>query len=71
LTVRVKGTTAKVTLEARNLAADIAELQGGGIVRAPSTGGADNIAKFELVGKQHGNFVISIRLVSPASPPRL
>ena len=70
LTVHVKGSTAKLSLEARNLAADIAELQGGGIVRALSTGGTDNVARFELVGKQRGNFVISIRLVSPASPPR-
>jgi len=71
LTVRVKGSSAKLSLEARNLAPDIADLQGGATVRAQSAGGADNVAKFEVVGKQHGNFVISIRLLSPASPPRL
>jgi len=70
LTTRVKGTTTKVNLEARNLAPDVAELQGGTPVRAVSTGGADNVASFELVGKQHGNFVISIRLVAPLSVPR-
>ena len=70
LTVRVRGSTAKVSLEARNLAPEIADLQGGATVRAASSGGTDNSAKFELVGKQRGNFVISIRLVSPASAPR-
>ncbi len=71
LTVRVKGSTAKVSLEARNLAPDVAELQGGVTARALSSGGAENLAKFELVGKQHGNFVISIRLISPTSAPHL
>jgi hypothetical protein len=70
LTVRVKGTTTKVNLEARNLAPEVAELQGGTPVRAVSTGGADNVASFELVGKQRGNFVISIRLLAPLSAPR-
>jgi hypothetical protein len=70
LTVRVKGTTTKVNLEARNLAPDVAELQGGTPMRALSTGGADNVAIFELVGKQRGNFVISIRLMAPLGAPR-
>jgi hypothetical protein len=70
LKVRVKGSTAKVNLEARNLAPEVAELQGGTPVRAVSTGGAENVASFELVGKQRGNFVISIRLVAPLGAPR-
>ena len=70
LTVRVKGSTAKVNLEARNLAPEVAELQGGTPVRAISAGGAENVASFELVGKQRGNFVISIRLVAPLGAPR-
>ncbi len=70
LTVRVKGSTTKVNLEARNLAPEVAELQGGTPVRALSAGGADNAASFELVGKQRGNFVISIRLVAPLGAPR-
>jgi hypothetical protein len=70
LTVRVKGTTTKVNLEARNLAPDIAELEGGTPMRALSTGGADNVGSFDLVGKQRGNFVISIRLMSPLGAPR-
>jgi hypothetical protein len=70
LTVRVKGTTTKVSLEARNLAPEVAELQGGTPVRALSAGGADNVARFELVGKLRGNFVISIRLMAPLGAPR-
>lgn len=70
VTVRVKGSRLKTNLEARNLAPDVAELQGGASVRAVSSGGTDNTAKFELVGKQRGSFVISIRLVSPLGPPR-
>jgi hypothetical protein len=69
LTVRVKGSTAKVSLEARNLAPVVAELQGGAQVRTASAGGAQNVANFELVGKQRGNFVISIRLVAPLGAP--
>jgi hypothetical protein len=70
LTVRVSGTTAKVGLEAHNLAPEVADLTGGTMVRAESSGGADNVAKFELVGKQHGSFTVSIRLLSPLSAPR-
>ena len=70
LVVRVKGSTAKINLEARNLSADVADLVGGGIVRATSSGGTENEAKFELVGRTRGSFTISIRLVAPLSPPR-
>lgn len=70
LTVHVRGSTAKINLEARNLAEDVAELQGGATVRAMSTGGAENVAKFELVGKKRGSFVVSIRLLAPLGPPR-
>jgi hypothetical protein len=70
LTVRVHGSPQKVNLEARNLAADVAELTGGNSVRAESTGGADNVAHFELVGKKHGSFTVSIRLVAPLAPPK-
>jgi hypothetical protein len=70
LTVRVHGSTTKVNLEARNLAPDVAELLGGGTVKAASSGGADNVAHFELVGKKHGSFTVSIRLMVPWAPPR-
>jgi hypothetical protein len=70
LTVRVHGSTAKVNLEARNLVPDIAELGGGATVRAQTSGGADNSAKFEVVGRKRGNFLISIRLMTPLSAPR-
>ena len=70
LSVRVHGSTSKVNLEARNLAPDVADLLGGSPAKAASTGGTDNQAKFEVAGKRHGNFVISIRLMSPLSAPR-
>ena len=70
LTVRVRGSTAKINLEARNLAPDVADLQGGTTVRAASSGGADNVARFALLGKQHGGFLISIRLVALLVTPR-
>lgn len=70
IAVRVRGSTAKINLEARNLSPEIAELQGGTMVRVASSGGAENLARFELVGKQHGNFLISIRLAATAGPPR-
>jgi hypothetical protein len=59
-----------VALEARNLAPEIAALTGGAIVKVQSTGGAENTAKFELVGKTHGSFTVSIRLLAPLSPPK-
>ena len=70
LVVHVTGSITRINLEARNLAPDIAELNGGTTVRALSTGGKDNTATFELLGRQRGNFVISIRLVAPQSAPR-
>ena len=69
LAVRVRGTTAKVELEARNLAPDIAELTGGSPVRASSSGSAANVAKFEVVGRMNGTFQISIRLVPSLGRP--
>jgi hypothetical protein len=69
LTVRVRGTEAKIMLEARNLAPEIAELSGGNPVRTSSSGDAENLARFEVVGRKNGSFLISIRLVpSPRSP---
>jgi hypothetical protein len=70
LLVHVRGSTAKINLEARNLVPEIAELVGGTTAKAQSSGGADNIAKFELIGKRRGNFTVSIRLLTPLSPPR-
>jgi len=70
LTVRVRGTTSKISLEAHNLAPDVAELSGGNPSRVSSSGGADNAAQFQLVGKQRGSFVVSIRLLSTQTHPR-
>jgi hypothetical protein len=70
LVVRVRGTTGTVNLEARNLSPKVADLSGGAVLRATSSGGADNIAKFEVVGKTRGNFTISIRLLAPLAEPQ-
>jgi hypothetical protein len=70
LSVRVRGTTSKITLEAKNLAPDIAELLGGNPLRVLSSGGAENLAHFELVGRKRGSFLISIRLLSSSPRPR-
>lgn len=64
LTVNVHGTVAKVPLEARNLSPKVAELAGGNPARVSSTGGTENSAHFELVGRERGNFQISVRLLS-------
>jgi hypothetical protein len=69
LTVRVRGTSSKISLEARNLAPDIAELNGGTVVKQASSGGPDNTAQFEVLGRKRGSFLISIRLVQLAGRP--
>jgi hypothetical protein len=70
LTVRVRGTAAKISLEARNLAPEVAELAGGNPSRAMSSGGTENLARFEVLGRKNGNFLISIRLVPTLRRPR-
>lgn len=69
LRVGVTGTAEKIQLEARNLAADVAELAGGSPVRAFTTGGAENRAEFKVTGKKRGNFLISIRLLPVMAKP--
>jgi len=70
VTVHVRGTTSKVGLEGRNLAPDVADLTAGNPARISSTGGADNVGRFLLVGRQHGTFLISMRLLPSVAPPR-
>ncbi|HEX8836503.1 MAG TPA: hypothetical protein VF748_06185 [Candidatus Acidoferrum sp.] len=70
LTVRVSGTTERVSLEARNLASDVAELVGGNPVRHFSSGEDENSAKFEVIGRKNGAFLISIRLVPNLGKPQ-
>jgi len=67
LTVQVRGTKDKVQLQAKNLAPDIADLTGGNPARVSSSGGAENVAHFEVVGRNRGNFLISIRLLTSNS----
>jgi len=69
LTVRVRGTNSKVWLEARNLAPDIAELNGGTVLRLATSGGAENLARFEIAGHKRGSFLISIRLLTTSVAP--
>lgn len=66
LTVRISGSQEKVALEAHNLAPAIAELAGGNPAKATSSGGPHNVAVFPLTGKQHGNILVSIRLLPGA-----
>jgi hypothetical protein len=72
LAVRVSGTSEKVSLEARNLAPEVAELIGGNPVRRLSASGEgdENVARFEVVGIKDGTFLISIRLVPAMGRPR-
>ena len=70
LTVKVRGTAAKVPLEARNLSPTVAELAGGNPAKVSSSGGPENAAHFELAGLERGNFVISVRLLSTPIPLR-
>jgi len=70
LTVHVSGTAAKVSLEARNLSPKVAQLAGGNPANVSSSGGAQNAAQFELIGRERGNFRISVRLLSTPAPLR-
>jgi len=70
LAVRVRGTTTQVSLEARNLAPKIAELRGGSPVQVTSSGGSENLGKFDVVGRKNGSFAISIRLVPAMGRPQ-
>jgi hypothetical protein len=69
LLVRVRGASSKIALEAVNLSPEIAELVGGSSVRLSTTGGAENTARFELVGRGKGSFLISIRLTATYGRP--
>lgn len=65
LNVRVQGTAEKVELEAKNLAPAIADLVGGSPRHVFSSGGEQNEAHVEIVGRIAGSFQVSIRLVTP------
>jgi hypothetical protein len=69
LTVRVTGTSVKVEMEARNLEPSVADLSGGNPAKSFSSGGVENIAHFEVVGRKNGPFLISIRLLSGRIAP--
>jgi hypothetical protein len=69
LSVQVRGTISQIVLEARNLGPDVAELAGGNVVRRSTSGGANNVARFELVGRKRGSFLVSIRLAPRVRRP--
>ncbi|MGC1621038.1 MAG: hypothetical protein WA765_21285 [Candidatus Acidiferrum sp.] len=70
LTVHVRGTTSRVALEGTNLAPGVAELTGGNPREVSSSGGRENVAHFELIGRKRGSFLISIHLLSPRAAPK-
>ena len=70
LAVHVSGTVAKVPLEARNLSPTVAQLAGGNPANVSSSGGAQNVAQFELIGHERGIFRISVRLLPTPTPLR-
>jgi len=70
LRVHVRGTSEQVELQARNLAPAVAEIVGGNNRKVSSSGGAQNVADLEIVGRAAGNFQVSVRLVSPAVQPQ-
>ena len=70
LRVLVHGTSKKVELQARNLAPAVAEIVGGSNRKLSTSGGEQNAAELEIIGRAVGNFQISIRLVSPAIHPQ-
>lgn len=70
LRVLVRGSSEKVELQARNLAPAVAEIVGGNNRKVSSSGGEQNVAELEIIGRAVGNFQISVRLVSPAIHPQ-
>jgi hypothetical protein len=70
LTVHVSGTLDRIPLEARNLSPEVAELTAGNPARISSSGGADNAAQFDIIGRERGNFRISVRLLPTPTPLR-
>ena len=68
LTVDVRGSTAQVPLEAVNLSPKIAQVLGGNPAKTSSTGGPRNTAHFELVGRERGDFLMSVRLLPTPTP---
>jgi hypothetical protein len=63
LSVHVKGTSSRVPIEATNLAPKVAEMVGGNSLIARSSGGSENVARIELIGKTRGSFQVTVRLL--------
>lgn len=69
LNVRVRGSSDRLLIEARNLSPEIVALPHGIVQREISSGGPENAARFELEGLRPGPFSISVHLISPPAPP--
>jgi hypothetical protein len=67
LSVEVQGSRERLMIEARNLAPELAELPRGNPLRMVTSGGEKNAAQFEVLGRQAGDFLVSIRLVPGVS----
>jgi hypothetical protein len=66
LTVRVRGTDQRLTLEARNLSPEAVEMPRGNVQRVTSSGGSNNYAEIELQGVRAGEFSVGVRIVPGA-----
>ncbi len=64
LTVRVRGSSERVTVEVRNLSPNLVALASGVAQQLTTSGGADNVAQVKLRSLRPGDFSISARLVS-------
>lgn len=63
LTVRVRGSSERVTVEVRNLSPNLVALASGVTQQLTTSGGANNIAQVKLHSLRPGDFSISARLV--------
>jgi hypothetical protein len=68
LTVRVRGSSQRLTVEIRNLSPDLVALASGTVQQLTTSGGADNTARVKLRGVRPGDFSISVRLVHSSEP---
>src|SRR6202158_4814463 len=69
LTVRVRGSDQRLLIEARNLTPEIVALARANALREVTSGGEENVARFELSGLRTGAFSISVRLVPTINAP--
>jgi hypothetical protein len=70
LEIRARGSGQPLELEVRNLTPETIALAGGNLQRIRTRGGEDNVARIEMIGRNGGEFAVSVRLVpGPAGLP--